>query len=84
MVIVIETIFPEIGNVQIFPTIVIVIARADPLAPSRGQQASLCGDIREGGIMIVVIQVVGGSLFGGKPFERGSFTTKISGHPSLS
>src|SRR6266849_5088651 len=69
MVIMIETILPVIRDVQIFPTIIIVISDANALTPSRGNKTGLHGDIRESPIMIVVIQVVGGSLIGWESFQ---------------
>src|SRR6266852_7918903 len=72
MVIVIETVLPEIRDVEIFPTIIIVISDANALTPPRGNKTCLHGDIRESPIMIVVIQVVGGSLIGWESFQRGA------------
>src|SRR5258708_6353811 len=62
MVIMIETILPVIRDVEIFPTIIIVVSDANALTPSRGKKTGLHGAIRESPIMIVVIQVVRGGL----------------------
>src|SRR6266481_445503 len=72
MVIMIETILPVVRDVEVFPTIIIVISDADALTPSRGNKTGLHGDIRESPIMIVVIQVVGGGLIGWESFQCGA------------
>src|SRR5260221_9151158 len=72
MVIMIETVLPVIRDVEIFPTIIIVVSDANALTPPRGNKTGLHGDIRESSIMIVVIQVVGGSMIGWESFQRGA------------
>src|SRR6202035_4026463 len=72
MVIVIKAILSVVGDVQIFPAIIIVITGADSLAPSRRNQTGFFGDIRKSAVMIVVIKMVGGSLTRWKSFQRGS------------
>src|SRR6266852_4731561 len=72
MVIVIETVLPVIRDVEILPTIIIVISDANALTPPRGNKTGLHGDIRESPIMIVVIQVVGGGLIRWESFQRGA------------
>src|SRR5271155_5510772 len=72
MVIVIQAIFSIIGDVQVFPTIIVIVTDAYSLAPSCSDQAGFRGDIGKGPIMIVVIEMVGGSLVRGKPLECGS------------
>src|SRR5713226_7980186 len=72
MVIMIETVLPVIRDVQIFPTIIIVIPDANALTPSRGNKTGLLGDIRKSNNEIVVVQVVGGGLRGRETFQRGA------------
>src|SRR5882724_4166487 len=72
MVIMIETVLPVIRYVQVFPTIIIVIPDANALTPSGGNKAGLHGELRESPIMIVAIQVIGGSLIGWESFQCGS------------
>src|ERR1700682_71028 len=72
MVIVIETVLPVVRDVQIFPAIIIVVPDANALTPSRGNKTGLRDDIRESPIMIVVIQVVCGSLIGWESFQCGA------------
>src|SRR5882762_6768362 len=72
MVIVIEPVLPVIRDVEIFPTIIIVISDANALTPSRGNKTGFHGDVRESSIMIVVIQVVGGSPIGRESFKSGA------------
>src|SRR6266849_4889553 len=72
MVIMIETVLPVIRDVEVYPTIIIVVSDANALTPSRGNKSGLHGDIRESPIMIVVIQVVGGGLIGWESFQSGA------------
>src|SRR6266849_3363821 len=72
MVIMIETVLPVIRDVEVYPTIIIIVSDANALTPSRGNKSGLHGDIRESPIMIVVIQVVGGGLIGWESFQRGA------------
>jgi len=50
------------GNIEVHPTIVVVVTCADPLTPSRQSDASLSGYISEGAISIVVVKVACGPL----------------------
>src|SRR5713101_7455517 len=72
MVIMIQKILAVIRDVEVEPTIIIVVSDANALTPSRGNKSGLHGDIRESRIMIVVIQVVGGGLIGWESFQSGA------------
>src|ERR1700758_228132 len=55
--VVVKPILAVIGDVKIFPTVVVVIAHAHALPPPHGRgKASLDGDIRERPIVIIAIQ----------------------------
>ena len=66
----IQTILSVVGDVQIFPAIVVVVADAHALAPSGGGQPGFRGHIGERPVVIVVIQVIGGSVLLRESFER--------------
>ncbi len=70
MVIVIKTILAIIGDVEIFPSVVIVVSDTNSLAPSRRDESRLLSHIGESSIMIVMIQMVRGSLIGGEALQR--------------
>ena len=71
-IVVIQNVFAVIGNVKIFPAVVVVIADANALAPSGAEQAALPNDIGKGAIMIVVVEMAGRGFDGGKAFEGGA------------
>ena len=61
--IVIEAILAIVGDVEIFPSVVVIVAGANTLAPARGGQPGFGGDVSECSVVIVAIQMVGGSAF---------------------
>src|SRR5258708_15843477 len=66
VLIVIETVLSVVGEVQIVPTVIVVVADADALPPANRGQASFSGDVSERAIVIVVVEVVRGALPGRK------------------
>jgi len=58
-VVVIEDVFSVVGDVEIFPAIVVVIADANSLAPSGVSEAYFLGDVGERAVVIVVIEMAG-------------------------
>src|SRR5260370_24340040 len=58
----VETVLAVVGDVEIFPPVVVVISHAHSLPPSGRDQARPRGNVRKGSIMIIVIEVVGGCL----------------------
>src|SRR5215469_17733382 len=62
VIVVIELVLTVIGNVEIFPSVVIVVADANALSPTRCGETSLCSHIREGAVVIVVVETVRGPL----------------------
>src|ERR1700675_776817 len=81
MVVVVQPVFSVIRDVQIFPPIIVVISRANALAPSRGGKPGLGGNVRESPIMIVVIKVIGRSVLRRKSLQRRSVHNKNIGPP---
>src|SRR5277367_4338233 len=69
MVIVVKAILAVVRDVEIFPTIVVVVADADALAPAGRSQAGLFGDVGERAVVIVVVETVGRTLASGKSFQ---------------
>src|ERR1700680_4059959 len=63
-IVVVEDIFSVIGDVEIFPAIVVVIADANALAPPGVGQAGFLRDIGEGSVVIVVIEMTRGGFSG--------------------
>src|ERR1700722_5959400 len=72
MLVVIQAVLSVGGDVEVFPSVVVVIAYADALAPAGGGQASLHSHIGEGSIVVVAVEMVGGGPSVGKAFESGS------------
>src|SRR5262249_25450671 len=68
-VVVIENIFAEIRDEEIFVAVVIVIADADALAPSGVADSGLRGDIRKRSVAIVFEKMRGRRLPRRKTFE---------------
>ena len=64
------------SNVQVHPPVVVVITRADALAPTGYSDASFLCHICEGPIAIVVIQVAGGLLVLLKALQSSSVDQK--------
>jgi len=62
---------PE-SDEQVYPSVVVVITRADPLAPARQCDVSLLRHIGEGSIAIVVVEVASGLLVLRKALQSSS------------
>ena len=71
VVVVVEPILPVIRDVEIFPTVIVVIAHANTLSPSRCRQAGFLSHISKCAIVVVAIETVRRSFTGGKTFEPG-------------
>ena len=82
--IVIETILAVVGDVEVFPSVIVVVADANALSPARRGQTGLRGDVSKCSVMLVAVQMIGGSLSRGNPSRVVPFTRKMSGQPSLS
>ena len=68
-IIVVENIFAVVSHVEIIPAVVVVIAHADALPPTRRREAGLHRHIRESAVVIVVIEMIRGACAGRKSFE---------------
>src|SRR5260370_2097123 len=68
-IVVVEDVFAEVGNEEIVEAVVLVLADAHGLSPAGMNEASLRGDIREGGVAIIFVQAIGGLLASGKAFQ---------------
>ena len=60
----IEAILAVVGDVQVFPSIIVIIADANALAPAGGSQPGLRSHIGESSVVIVVVQVIRWRLIG--------------------
>ena len=56
MIVVIETVLAEVGDVDVGPSIVVVVGDRNANAPSFVGDAGLCGDVGEGAVVVVVKQ----------------------------
>src|SRR5438034_8871726 len=65
MVIVIEPVLAVIGDVEILPSVVVIVSDTNSLAPTRRDKSRFLSPVRESSIVIVVIQMVRDSLIGG-------------------
>src|ERR1039458_4018094 len=68
-VVVIEDILAVVGDEEIVPAIVVVVADANPLSPAGVGEPSFCGHVGESAITIVPEQMRRGFATGGKALE---------------
>ena len=71
-----KSIVTVIGNVEIFPTIVVVVANANTLAPAGRFQPSRFRYIGKCTVVVVVIEVVRRRALTSRAFQRGSVDQK--------
>ena len=76
VVIMIKTVFAVVGDIEIFPPIVVVIPDTNTLAPSGCHEPCLHRYICECTIVIVVIQVASRTIPGREPLQRGAVHDK--------
>ena len=69
VLVVVEAVLAVVGDVKIFPSVVVVVANANALSPAGRGQAGFGGHVGEGSVMIVAVQMIAGALPGRKPFE---------------
>ena len=81
MVIVIEPVLAVIGDVEILPSVVVVVSDTNSLAPTRRDKSRFLSHVRESSIVIVVIQMVRGSLIGGEALQRCAIHDENVGPP---
>ena len=63
-VVVIEDVLSVVGDVEIFPPVVVVIADADALAPAGVGEAGFLRDVGESAVVIVVVKMARGRFCG--------------------
>jgi|SRR5580658_85799 hypothetical protein len=68
-VVVIEDVFSVVGDVEIFPAVVVVIPDANALAPAGVSETGFLRNVGEGAVVIVVVQMAGGCLCGKRRVE---------------
>ena len=65
----IKPILAVVGDVEVLPSIIVVVAHAHPLPPSACRESSLHRHIGESSIVIISVQMIGRGLSPGKSFE---------------
>src|SRR3954465_4411384 len=77
MLVVEHAVPPVVSDVNVFPSIVVVVAHASPLSPPGGvSQSRLCGHVAEGAIMIISVEVVCWTFSRREPLEPGAVDKK--------
>ena len=66
----VEAILAVVRDVEVFPSVIVVVANADALPPSGCIQSGLDGYIAESAIVIIAIKMVGRTLACGEAFQR--------------
>ena len=65
----IKTILAIVGDVEVLPSVIVVVAHAYPLPPSACRESSLHRHIGKSSIVIISVQMIGRGLSPGKSFE---------------
>ena len=81
-IVVVETVLAVVSDVEIFPSIVVVVADANALSPTGRCQPSFCSDFGECAVVIVVIQAIRRAFARGKSFQLRAIHQKNVG-PSI-
>src|SRR5579859_7222433 len=71
-VVAIEDVFSVVGDVEIFPAVVVIVADADSLAPAGVGQAGFVRDIGESTVVIVMVEMAGREIARGRSIESGA------------
>src|SRR5437667_8208015 len=69
MSVVIKPILSVISDVQVFPSVVVVVTDADALSPSGCGEPGSRGHVCKRAIVIVAVQMIGGRFAAGESFE---------------
>src|SRR6266487_1719194 len=72
VLVVIKAVLPVIGDIKVFPSVVVVVAEAHSLSPACGAQTRLRSYVTKGSVVIVAIQMADGGFARGKAGQRGS------------
>ena len=75
-VVVIQNVLAEVGDEQIVPAVVVIVADANALSPSRVRDAGLRGHVGEGAVAIIAKQMRSRFAAGGKALEPRSVHQK--------
>ncbi len=65
----VQDIFPVVGDVKIFETIIVIVADAHPLAPSCVCEPRLFRYVGEGAVMIIAVEMVRRCFARGETFQ---------------
>src|SRR5690348_1345896 len=79
MIVVIQPVLAVIRDVEIVPSVVVVVADANALSPAGRGQARLGGHIGKSAIVIIVIEAVGRPLACRETLEPGAIDEKNVG-----
>src|ERR1700722_6699859 len=74
-----QSVLAVIRDVEIFPSVVVIVTHANALSPTRCSQARLNGYVCERTVVVVVVEMIGGSLVRGKAFQCGAVHEKNIG-----
>ncbi len=72
----------EIGDVEVFPSVVVIIADCGAESPAATVQASFAGNIGEGSVVVVAVELAGMAFPRAQIFERRSVHQKNI-HPAV-
>ena len=75
-VVVVEDAATYIGDVDVFPAVIVVVADAHTHAPSAMVQARLCSNIGEGAVAVIVIELAGRTSAAPQIFQSGPIHEK--------
>jgi len=78
----VEAVLPKVSAEEIFMAVVVVISDADSVSPPNIPQTCLIGDIGEGAVSVVMVQVVRRSH--GRPVQAGPAQKKAQPEPTAS
>lgn len=71
-IVAIKDVFSVVGDVEIFPAIIVIIADADSLPPTGVGQAGFARDLGESAVVIVMVEMTGREVAGGRRIESGA------------
>src|SRR5579859_1272540 len=71
-VVAIEDVFAVVGDVEIFPAVIVIVADAGSLAPAGVGQAGFVRDIGESTVVIVMVEMAGREIARGRRIESGA------------
>src|SRR5215471_17137327 len=72
VLVVVQAVLSVVGDIEVFPAVVVVVADANALSPARSGEAGLVGNVGECAVVVIAVEVIGRGLAAGKAFESGS------------